>query len=90
MGGAKHNVRVYAPRVKCIMKGKATLLLLELAKEVGFRDKDLADELHGGFKIIGEILDCAEFPFGRTEALLDVEGLDKVALWSQHAVKHQL
>ena len=70
--------------------GKATLLLLELAKEIGFKDTGLLDELRGGFKILGEISDCREFPFEKAEALLEVEGLDKVARWSQRAAKHQL
>ena len=76
--------------VRTIMGSKATLLLEELAKEVGYKDEDLASELREGFHIIGILPDCREFPHEQVDPSMEVEGLRTVSKWAQHAVVGQL
>ena len=52
------------------MTGKGTLIMKELAEEVGFKDMQLMGDLVSGFEVIGEFPDCAEYPYERVEATM--------------------
>ena len=62
----------------------------ELAKEVGYKDEELAAEMRDGFHTIGILPDCHEFPHERVDPTMEVEGLRTVSKWAQHAVIGQL
>ena len=78
------------PRVRDIMRGKRTLLLLELARELGYAGPELERELHGGFDVIGQLPSSGEFPEEVVPAVTDVGSLEGVAKWAQHAVRRHL
>ena len=41
------------PHVRRVMTGTATLIMKELAEEVGFKDMQLIEDLVSGFEVIG-------------------------------------
>ena len=71
------------------MEGKATLLMIELASEIGFDDVSFAGDLHGGVATIGQIPHCGEYPSENVLPLMRVEGLRGVSQWCQHAAYAQ-
>ena len=76
--------------VKDLMVSEATLLMEVLAKEVGYKDEELAAEMRDGFHTIGILPDCREFPHERVDPTMEVEGLRTVSKWAQRAVIGQL
>jgi hypothetical protein len=65
-----------------VIKGKRTLLLDRMLKEIAYDDPSLISDIREGFRITGDLSDCNEFPSQFKPAAVSREELVDAAVWS--------
>ena len=78
------------PSVLEVMAAKRLAVVSRLIDHMGYMDKFLVKDLVAGFKVLGVLDPCEEFPEQPATPAASMEELMTAARWAQHAVKGHL
>mgnify|MGYP000470962307 FL=1 len=78
------------PSVREVMASKRIAVVARLVEHMGYLDDRLVKDLVAGFKVLGLLDSCPEFPELPAVPAASMDELLTAARWSQHAVKGHL
>eukprot|EP00435_Cladocopium_sp_Y103_P030693 s2267_g7.t1 len=72
--------------IRKVMDSKRLLLFKEMLKDAGVNDQTLFQEMHTGFKLVGDLMPSGQFQQQWKPAALGMEQLKQTSVWAQKAV----